>query len=81
MGAGTIGARTGYSGDSEFKALEHSMLKWALVFLLISIVAGVLGFSGVAAGAAMVAKVLFGVALAIFVIFVILAVVAGEALF
>lgn len=57
------------------------MLKWALIFLLISIVAGVLGFSGIAAGAAVIAKVLFGIALAIFLIFVVLAIMAGEALF
>lgn len=35
------------------------MLKWALVFLLISLVAGVLGFTGIAAGAAAIAKILF----------------------
>jgi uncharacterized membrane protein YtjA (UPF0391 family) len=57
------------------------MLKWALIFLLISIVAGVLGFSGIAAGAAVIAKVLFGITLAIFLIFVVLAIMAGEALF
>jgi uncharacterized membrane protein YtjA (UPF0391 family) len=57
------------------------MLKWALIFLLISVVAGILGFSGIAAGAAVIAKVLFGVALAIFLIFVVLAIMAGEALF
>jgi uncharacterized membrane protein YtjA (UPF0391 family) len=57
------------------------MLKWALIFLLISVVAGILGFSGIAAGAAVIAKVLFGITLAIFLIFVVLAIMAGEALF
>ena len=42
------------------------MLKWALIFAVISIVAGILGFTGIAAGAAGVAKVLFGVALLVF---------------
>lgn len=57
------------------------MLKWALIFLLISIVAGILGFSGIAAGTALVAKALFGLALAIFLVFLVLALMAGEALF
>ena len=34
------------------------MLKWALIFALIAIVAGLLGFSGVAVGAAGIPKVL-----------------------
>jgi uncharacterized membrane protein YtjA (UPF0391 family) len=57
------------------------MLKWALIFFIISVVAGFLGFSGVAAGAATIAKWLFFIALAIFVLFLVLGVLAGEALF
>ncbi len=54
------------------------MLKWALIFFVISIVAGLLGFSGISAGASTIAKWLFFTAVAIFVVFVILAFVAGE---
>jgi uncharacterized membrane protein YtjA (UPF0391 family) len=57
------------------------MLKWALIFLVISIVAGLFGFTGIAAGAATIAKWLFFLALAVFVIFLILGLMAGEALF
>jgi len=35
------------------------MLKWALIFFVISIIAGLLGFTGIAAGAAGIAKILF----------------------
>lgn len=35
------------------------MLHYAVVFLVISLIAAVLGFGGIAAGAASVAKVLF----------------------
>jgi uncharacterized membrane protein YtjA (UPF0391 family) len=35
------------------------MLKWALIFFIISIVAGALGFTGIARGAAGIAKILF----------------------
>jgi uncharacterized membrane protein YtjA (UPF0391 family) len=57
------------------------MLKWALIFLVISLVAGALGFTGVARGAGTIAKILFGVFLAIFVVLLLLALLAGEALF
>jgi uncharacterized membrane protein YtjA (UPF0391 family) len=43
------------------------MLKWALVFLLIAIVAGIFGFSDVAAASATVAQWLFGIFLVLFV--------------
>lgn len=57
------------------------MLKWALIFLVISLVAGALGFTGVASGARSIAKVLFGIFLVIFVIFILLAWGAGELIF
>jgi uncharacterized membrane protein YtjA (UPF0391 family) len=57
------------------------MLRWALIFLVISLVAGALGFTGVARGAATIAKILFGIFLAIFVVLLLLALLAGETLF
>ena len=49
------------------------MLKWALIFLLISVVAGMFGFTGIAAGSAAIAKILFFFAISLFVIFLIAA--------
>lgn len=57
------------------------MLKWALIFFLISLVAGVFGFTGIAAGARSISKILFFIAIAIFILFLILALVAGEMVF
>jgi uncharacterized membrane protein YtjA (UPF0391 family) len=57
------------------------MLKWALIFLVIAIIAGALGFTNIAAGAATIAKVLFGICLVIFIIFLVLGIMAGEAIF
>ena len=54
------------------------MLKWALIFFLISIVAGLFGFTGLARGSATIAKVLFFLFLVIFIIVLILAITAGE---
>jgi uncharacterized membrane protein YtjA (UPF0391 family) len=43
------------------------MLNYALIFLLVAIVAGILGFGVVAGTAAMIAKVLFAVFLVFFI--------------
>ncbi len=56
------------------------MLKWALIFFLVSMVAGMFGFTGIAAGAATIAKWLFFLAIAIFLVFLILGLMAGEAI-
>lgn len=52
----------------------NPMLKYAIIFALISLVAGALGFTGVAAGAAGIAKVLFVIFLIIAVVFIVLAI-------
>jgi len=57
------------------------MLKWALIFLVIAVIAGLLGFTGIAGAAATIAKWLFFIGLAIFVLFIILGLLAGEAIF
>ena len=57
------------------------MLQWALIFFIISVVAGAFGFSGLSATAGGIARILFFIAVVIFVIFLVLGIVAGEALF
>jgi uncharacterized membrane protein YtjA (UPF0391 family) len=42
-----------------------SLLKWALVFLVISLVAALFGFGGIAEGAADISRVLFFIFVAI----------------
>jgi uncharacterized membrane protein YtjA (UPF0391 family) len=49
-----------------------TLLKWALVFFLVSIVAGVLGFTGISAASADVARFLFYVFVVIFLVLLIL---------
>jgi uncharacterized membrane protein YtjA (UPF0391 family) len=43
------------------------MLRWAVVFLLIAIVAGIFGFTGVEEASATIAKILFGIFLVLFI--------------
>lgn len=57
------------------------MLKWAFIFLVISLIAGALGFTGVARGAASIAKFLFFLFLIIFVLILVFALATGAALF
>jgi uncharacterized membrane protein YtjA (UPF0391 family) len=52
--------------------LAMTILKWALIFLLVSIVAGVLGFTGLSAASADIARFLFYVFVVIFLVLVVL---------
>jgi uncharacterized membrane protein YtjA (UPF0391 family) len=52
------------------------MIKWALIFLVAALVLAALGFGGLAGAAVGIAKLLFFVALAIFVIMLLLGVTA-----
>jgi uncharacterized membrane protein YtjA (UPF0391 family) len=54
------------------------MIKWAIVFAIISIIAGVFGFTGIAAGSAAVAKILFFIALAIFIVLLLIGLFVGR---
>jgi len=56
------------------------MLRWALIFAVIAIVAGLLGFTGVAAGFAAAAKVLFYIFLGLVVVFILLGITIGKKL-
>ena len=56
------------------------MLRWALVFAIIAIVAGLLGFTGIAAGAAVLAKTIFYIFLGLVVVFIVLGVTVARKL-
>jgi uncharacterized membrane protein YtjA (UPF0391 family) len=58
-----------------------TLLKWALICLLISLVAGAFGYTGLARGAGQLAKLLFFIFLIIFIVIVILAFAAGQLVF
>jgi uncharacterized membrane protein YtjA (UPF0391 family) len=62
-------------------ALVAGMLKLALVFFVISLIAGFFGFTGVASSTRTIAKVLFFIALAIFLIILVFGVMLGMLVF
>ncbi len=54
------------------------MFKWALIFLIVALVAALFGFGGIAGAAAGIAKILFFIGLALVALFLILGFVAGK---
>ena len=57
------------------------MLKWAIIFFVISLIAGALGFSNIASGSRRIAKILFFISLTIFLIVLIFGVMLGMLVF
>jgi uncharacterized membrane protein YtjA (UPF0391 family) len=56
------------------------MLRWAVIFLIIALIAALFGFTDVAAASAGIAKVLFGLFLILFLIMVVLGLFATRRL-
>ena len=57
------------------------MLKWAAIFFIISLIAGLFGFTNIAAGTRNIAKVLFVIALVLFLIILVFGVFLGVLVF
>jgi uncharacterized membrane protein YtjA (UPF0391 family) len=57
---------------------DDLMLEWALIFLVIAIVAGCLGFGGIATSATGIAQVLFGLFLMLFLVSLVVHLVRGR---
>jgi uncharacterized membrane protein YtjA (UPF0391 family) len=57
------------------------VLKWAIIFFVISLVAGLFGFTNIASGARSIAKILFFIALAIFLVILVFGVMLGMLVF
>jgi uncharacterized membrane protein YtjA (UPF0391 family) len=54
-----------------------SLLKWAVVFFVVSLIAALFGFTDVAAATADVAKILFYIFLVIFIVLLVLGLVVS----
>jgi uncharacterized membrane protein YtjA (UPF0391 family) len=55
-----------------------TLLRWAVLFAVIALIAGILGFGGVAGASWEIAKVLFWIFLAIFVILLLMDIFAAR---
>ena len=59
----------------------RTVIKWAIIFFVISVIAGFFGFMGVASGARRIAKVLFFLAVIAFLVVLVFGVMLGKLLF
>jgi uncharacterized membrane protein YtjA (UPF0391 family) len=57
---------------------EEAMLRWALIFLVVAIVAAVFGFGGIAAESAGIARILFYIFLIVFLVTLLMHLVSGR---
>ena len=57
------------------------LLKWAFIFFVVALVAAAFGFTGIAAGAASIAKILFYLFLGIFFVLLIAGIIVGRKVF
>jgi uncharacterized membrane protein YtjA (UPF0391 family) len=74
---GTKAAWNGFRTDS--KDENMSLLKWALIFLAISLVAALFGFTGISAASADIARILFYIFVVIFLVLLVLGLMAFRA--
>ena len=56
------------------------MLKWAVIFLVIALIAALFGFTDIAAASAGIAKILFGIFLVLFLVMLVIGLVVGKKL-
>ncbi len=57
------------------------MLRWALIFLVISLIAALFGFTGISVAAADIARILFFIFIVIFIVLLLGGLMAGRGLF
>jgi uncharacterized membrane protein YtjA (UPF0391 family) len=48
------------------------MLRWSFIFLIVAIVAAIFGFTNIATGAAAIAKILFFIFIAVWLVMIVL---------
>lgn len=58
-----------------------TLLKWALICFVVSLLAGGLGFTGIASGAGSLARILFGLFMVVAIVIVVIAFAVGKMVF
>jgi uncharacterized membrane protein YtjA (UPF0391 family) len=77
----TLSATDANSGTDALVSRRNIMglLKWALLFLVLAVIAALFGFTGIAHGFEDIAKVLFGIFIVIMVVLFIIGITAYKA--
>jgi uncharacterized membrane protein YtjA (UPF0391 family) len=72
-------ARATYTG-ADTQRMETDMLGWVVTFLIIALIAGILGFGGIAGASIEIAKIIFVIALVLFLVSAIFGLARGRRL-
>jgi uncharacterized membrane protein YtjA (UPF0391 family) len=64
--------------NSKRKAEVQVMLGWVVTFLVVALIAGILGFGGVAGASIEIAKIIFFIAVVLFVVSAVVGVARGR---
>ena len=64
--------------NRKWKTEELIMLSWVVTFLIIALIAGILGFGGVAGASIEIAKIIFFVALLLFLVSAVVGLARGR---
>jgi uncharacterized membrane protein YtjA (UPF0391 family) len=64
--------------EAKVKPEVHVMLGWVVTFLIVALVAGILGFGGVAGASIEIAKIIFFIAVVLFVVSAVVGVARGR---
>jgi uncharacterized membrane protein YtjA (UPF0391 family) len=75
-GAGTINSGCELVSKSQTEVLI--MLSWVVTFLVIALIAGILGFGGVAGASIEIAKIIFFIAVVLFIVSAVIGVARGR---
>jgi uncharacterized membrane protein YtjA (UPF0391 family) len=76
-GAGLIPQVAALGADRESRE-DCTMLSWVVTFLVIALIAGVLGFGGIAGASVEIAKAIFFIAVLLFLISAVVGLVRGR---
>ena len=62
----------------KWKSEELTMLSWVVTFLIVALIAGILGFGGVAGASIEIAKIIFFVAIILFLVSAVVGLARGR---
>jgi uncharacterized membrane protein YtjA (UPF0391 family) len=66
------------SRKSKAKTEDRVMLGWVVTFLIVALIAGILGFGGVAGASIEIAKIIFFIAVVLFLVSAVFGLVRGR---
>jgi uncharacterized membrane protein YtjA (UPF0391 family) len=64
--------------QTEWKAKVLIMLSWVVTFLIVALIAGILGFGGIAGASVEIAKIIFFIAVVLFLISAVVGLARGR---